>query len=94
MITEGCISVQLDDAMEGGDEEAKAKEADDVTELTNDHQYPGRAYPMKVTDLIPNDVLLAMLKRYWEAYEKEDRGGMWWCARHNEQRKGTNISFM
>ncbi|KAF7977180.1 hypothetical protein HWV62_4625 [Athelia sp. TMB] len=90
-ITEGHISVCLEDWGLGdgdlGEEAIGAVEDEEGTEETDDQGYAAGAYPVKVTDLIPNDELIFMLKRYREAYEKDDEEGRQWQSNRDERRR-------
>ncbi|KAF7976042.1 hypothetical protein HWV62_7946 [Athelia sp. TMB] len=90
LITEGRISVRLDGVDEGQDAEAESEDDDSEDALSDDDHYPGLAYPIKVTDLIKNSELLAMLKRYRKAYEDEESDGRRWRKKRDAKRVMSN----
>ena len=88
-ITEGRIRVGLDD------EEVAEQEADDgehqVTPEGAEEEeaaqwYAGTVFPLKVTDMIPMDDLLAMIARYREAYAQEEWRGQAWRVNREKRR--------
>lgn len=84
-IVEGHIQVWLDDMKIDKDEDLEG--ADDEEELPDDSPqlYPGSAFPMKVTEMIGNDELVMMFKRYRNAFQLEEMRGKEWRLMHDRQ---------
>ncbi|KAF7971977.1 hypothetical protein HWV62_19315 [Athelia sp. TMB] len=86
-ITEGSIIVGIEEDNEEEDGGAEIEAYNNLTYSTEDEQYGGVAYPMKVTEMIPNGELVEMLRRYSQAYQKEESEGREWCERRDKQRE-------
>ena len=76
----------LDDSGVGEEAEVQWPDSEEDESAMIQQHYPGSAFPLKVTEFMSNDEMLAMFKRYREAFEQDEREGKRWRAARDTKR--------
>ncbi|KAF7969375.1 hypothetical protein HWV62_27462 [Athelia sp. TMB] len=83
-ILEGGIDVLVGDEIIGDRDFAIE---DDLSDLGATEQWPGHAFPLKITDNIDGDLLMSMAARYCEVFEMEEMEGKNWRKDRDDMKK-------